>query len=43
MIETLSPSGDLDELVLDDLEAQLVAVASNADLVLDFTEVTFCG
>jgi anti-anti-sigma factor len=43
MIETLSPVGDLDELVLDELEAQLSAVASDCDLVVDFTEVTFCG
>jgi anti-anti-sigma factor len=43
MIETLSPSGDLDELVLDAFQAQLEAFAGDTELVLDFTAVTFCG
>jgi anti-anti-sigma factor len=43
MIETLSPSGDLDELVLDALEAELDAFVGDTELVLDFAAVTFCG
>lgn len=43
MIEMLSPSGDLDELVLDELQAQLEAFGDATELVLDFTAVTFCG
>ena len=43
MIETLSPTGDLDELVLGALQADLEAFSDDTDLVLDFTEVTFCG
>jgi len=43
MIETVSPTGDLDELVLDALQEQLAAVGDDAELVLDFSAVTFCG
>lgn len=43
MIATLSPSGDLDELVLDAFQAELEAIADGSELVLDFAAVTFCG
>jgi anti-anti-sigma factor len=43
MIETLSLKGDLDELVLDAIQTQLEAVVGDTELVLDFSEVTFCG
>jgi anti-anti-sigma factor len=43
MIETLAPSGDLDELVLDELQAKLDLIGSDSALVLDFSAVTFCG
>lgn len=43
MIETLSPTGDLDELVLDALQADLEAFGDSTELVLDFAGVTFCG
>jgi anti-anti-sigma factor len=43
MSVTLSPSGDLDELVLDAFGAELAAVRDESELILDFTEVTFCG
>jgi len=43
MIGTLAPTGDLDELVLDALQAQLDGFGDDVDLVLDFTDVTFCG
>jgi anti-anti-sigma factor len=43
MMATLSPSGDLDELVLDAFQAELEAIADGSELVLDFAAVTFCG
>lgn len=43
MIETLSLDGDLDELVLDAVQAQLERFVGETELVLDFTAVTFCG
>ena len=43
MIEMLSPSGDLDELVLDEFQQQLQGFDDGTELVLDFTAVTFCG
>jgi len=43
LIATLSPSGDLDELVLDALQADLDAIADDSQLELDFAAVTFCG
>ncbi len=43
MIENLSPTGDLDELVLDAFQGQLEAFVGDTELVLDFAAVTFCG
>jgi anti-anti-sigma factor len=43
MIQTLAPKGDLDELVLDAFQAQLDGIGDDAELVLDFAAVTFCG
>jgi anti-anti-sigma factor len=43
MLQTVSPSGDLDELVLEAFQAELAAVAADAELVIDFAAVTFCG
>jgi anti-anti-sigma factor len=43
VLQTVSPSGDLDELVLDAFQAELSAIANDAELVLDFAAVTFCG
>jgi anti-anti-sigma factor len=43
MIQTLAPSGDLDELVLDAFQAQLDGIGDDAQLELDFAAVTFCG
>ena len=43
MLQTVSPSGDLDELVLETFQAELAAVANDTELVLDFSAVTFCG
>ena len=43
MIETASLKGDLDELVLDAIQQQLEGFSDGTALVLDFSEVTFCG
>lgn len=43
MIGTMSPKGDLDELVLDAFQAELETFGDDTELVLDFAEVTFCG
>lgn len=43
MIGTMSPMGDLDELVLDAFQSELEAFGDDTELVLDFAGVTFCG
>jgi anti-anti-sigma factor len=43
MIGSMSPKGDLDELVLDAFQAELEGFGDDTELVLDFAGVTFCG
>ena len=43
MVEKLSPVGELDEVGLEAFEAELDQVPADAELVIDFSGVTFCG